>query len=171
MKTTTGNLFDQECDAICITTNGFTKANGSCVMGRGCALEAAKHWPEIPVKLGWMIRKYGNRCMKVLDTPNYQIVSFPVKPIKETCLPRQANLVKHMRRRIQVGQQIPGWACVARLEIIERSAKQLVEMADKFGWESVVLPYPGCGAGELEWIRVRPVLEGILDDRFTAITF
>jgi hypothetical protein len=36
----------------------------------------------------------------------------------------------------------------------------------------VVLPRPGCGAGELDWTRfVRPALTALLDDRFVAITF
>jgi len=55
--------------------------------------------------------------------------------------------------------------------LIRQSARQLVEMADKFGWGSVVLPRPGCGNGGLDWDDVRPILEAILDDRFTVVTF
>ena len=41
MKEIRGDLFTQEADTICITTNGFVKANGECVMGRGCAKQLA----------------------------------------------------------------------------------------------------------------------------------
>ena len=36
-----GSLFNEPCDAFCITTNGFIKKDGTCVMGRGCAKQAA----------------------------------------------------------------------------------------------------------------------------------
>lgn len=43
-------------------------------------------------------------------------------------------------------------------------------MADKFGYSEVVLPRPGAGNGGLEWKDVRPILEEILDDRFTILS-
>lgn len=43
-----GNIFEQKCDAICITTNGVTKLDASgnlvAVMGAGIALAAKKSW-------------------------------------------------------------------------------------------------------------------------------
>jgi hypothetical protein len=81
------------------------------------------------------------------------------------------NAVAHMAAKFTEGMPVPGWACKARLDIIRKSAHELVAMADKFGWKRVVLPRPGCGAGELSWDDVRPLLEAILDDRFKAITF
>ena len=41
------------------------------------------------------------------------------------------EVVKYMRSKFSIGDQVPGWACVASLDIIKRSAKQLVEMADR----------------------------------------
>lgn len=49
------------------------------------------------------------------------------------------------------------------------SATMLVEMADKFSWESIVSPKPGCGLGGLQWPDVRAELLPIFDDRFTIL--
>jgi hypothetical protein len=43
-------------------------------------------------------------------------------------------------------------------------------MADKFRWQHIVMPRPGCGNGGLDWADVEPVLSKLLDDRFTVIT-
>jgi hypothetical protein len=169
MKNAKGNLFDQVADAIVITTNGFVKTNGECVMGKGCAAEAKAKWPMIPLKLGGLINKHGNRVLAIGKTSSYSIVAFPVKSVAEMF--NGSNVVAHMASKFSSGDQVPGWACKARLSIIERSALQLVELADKRGWNSVILPRPGCGAGELAWTEVEPLLQGILDDRFSAITF
>ena len=58
----------------------------------------------------------------------------------------------------------------ASLEIIETSAYQLVDLANNNPWNTIVLPRPGCGAGELSWEQVEPVVANILDDRFKIIT-
>lgn len=44
----------------CITTNATVKKNGTCVMGRGCAREAAMKWPALPKMLGDHLRAHGN---------------------------------------------------------------------------------------------------------------
>jgi len=54
-------------------------------------------------------------------------------------------------------------------DLIERSARELAAWADTQGDVSVVLPRPGCGNGGLLWSQVKPLIEDILDDRFTVV--
>lgn len=79
-----------------ITTNGFVKSNGQCVMGRGCAREAAEQFPRLPKQLGDMIGIHGNRVFYFRE---YDLFSFPVK---------------HK------------WWEAADLELIKRSAREVV---------------------------------------------
>ena len=166
-----GNLFNEACDAFCITTNGFRKSDGSCVMGRGCAKQMLERMPSIASRLGKLIEKWGNRAMCIGVMDGKTIVSYPVKPVFEICNAARSNAVQHMQGKFKEGDSIPGWACVADTAIIVKSAHELVAMANKFGWQTVMIPRPGCGAGELGWDTVKPLLEVILDDRFIAITF
>ena len=87
------DMFTVDCDAICITTNGFVKANGECVMGRGCALELAKLFPRAPRILGSMIQQWGNRVQPILMANGTYAVAFPVKHIQSIC--DGTNVVSH----------------------------------------------------------------------------
>lgn len=173
MKEAKGNLWDMPCDAVCISTNGFVKNNGECVMGRGCAKEAAEYFPEIPKLLGTKLKKYGNVVQTIRHFEGVAILAYPVKPVSFEFFNELdcEGIVSHMRYKFNPGDEVPGWACVAEMEIIERSAKELVALADRHGWKNILLPRVGCGAGELSWSKVKPVLDEILDDRFTAVTF
>jgi len=157
-----------EARIIVITTNGFVKANGECVMGRGCAYQAKRRYPKLPFQLGNYIRKYGNRVFNLgIQTDGKRVISFPVKP--EAVKFDGSNAVRHMRFRFRVGDIVPGWAAIADPSIIEESCKQLLTLADKLNLEEVFLPRPGCGAGELPWATVKPILEKYLDDRFVIV--
>lgn len=170
MREAKGDIFKAEADAVCITTNGFTKANGECVMGRGCAKAAAQQVPGLPAILGKLIQEHGNRVLRLWEQNGVALLSFPVKPVSREWR-HPESVVAHMRSKFGPGSTVPGWACVASLDIIVASAHQLADMASNQGWQNIVLPRPGCGAGELEWYTVKPFLEGILDDRFTCMTF
>ncbi len=110
----------------------------------------------------------------------YHLISFPTKPQSILVDPDQSNVLPYLRKRwnFQPGQEAPGWGSPSLLQLIEQSARELVALADLHRmpnkasrWDSIVLPRPGCGAGELNWDEVRPILSAILDDRFYAITF
>ena len=174
MKEITGNLFDQKADAICITTNGFVKGNGRGVTGLGCARTATSKWPNFDLELGRNIRNVGNIPTIVLEKNHerpYTVISFPVKPAKVICEWDKGNVVSHQQSKFQSGQRVPGWAAKARMSIILDSATKLVNLINALGYENVILPRPGCGAGELDWDLVGPRLHRVLDDRFSCITF
>lgn len=151
MKEDTGDLWDYPADAVVITTNGYVRKDGKCVMGRGCAKEADRKY-DMADDLGWLISLRGNHVYSFDmaypgEKPNI-VLTFPVKH---------------------------NWWEKADPQLIERSAQELVEWADTWGKdigiETYVVPRPGCGNGGLDWEDVKPILEPILDDRFTVITY
>lgn len=141
-----GNAWDVylDYDVLCITSNGFVKSNGECVMGAGIAKEAKEKFPKVPRILGAYIKKYGNRCFKLAKVNDTYLVNF---------------VVKH------------NWWENADIDLIIKSCKEVTEMANKFGWKKILLPRPGCGNGKLNWSDVKPILSHLLDDRFYVITF
>src|SRR6266550_9558402 len=136
MREDQGNMWDFPSEAYVITTNGFVKNNGECVMGRGCAREAALRWPKLPLALGTCI-KFGGNHVHGFHFDEALIMTYPVK--------------HH-------------WREAADLALIERSAHELVRMADQQGVREAIMPRPGCGNGRLDWEDVWPIIEPILDD-------
>jgi len=153
MKEITGNLWDyyRKGYPVCITTNGTVRKDGTLVMGAGCALEAVKLKPTLPLLFGKYIKEDGNVphaiYVEFLDalSPGKVIISFPVKH-----------------------DWFDGHADI---ELIEQSARKLVELIDKKKWETVIIPRPGCGLGKRDWKReIQPILTKIFDDRFWIIS-
>lgn len=169
MKQIKGDLFEIDCDALCITTNGFVKSNGYAVMGMGCAKQLAQFDIHAPLKLGSAIRTHGN-IVQLIDNYGVPVYAFPVKPMRRVA-EHATDAVTHMRNKFKHGDVIPGWACVADINIITKSAHELLALANEHGWQKVILPRAGCGAGELSWDDVYPILNDILDDRFYAVTY
>lgn len=61
------------------------------------------------------------------------------------------------------------WKNPSNIKLIERSAKELVDLTDTYQWQRVAMPPPGCGLGNLDWNDVKPVLDQYLDDRFIVV--
>lgn len=97
MKEVRGNMLEMDCDALVITTNGFVKANGEAVMGRGIAKQIADLMPEIPKKLGGMLHLFGNN-VSVITNNLMPIVNFPVKP--DYVRNNGTNVVSHCKTQI-----------------------------------------------------------------------
>jgi hypothetical protein len=148
---------------VVITTNGYVKADGTAVMGRGCAHQAARRWPWLPRALGLSLRSKGNVVAEIS-----RFVMYPVKP---EYVAERVNVLPRLRQSIRGPGPWPGWMSYADLELVERSAEQIQAMAVAAGWQHVLMPRPGCGNGELSWDDVVKRLSRVLDDRFTVVTW
>lgn len=142
-----GDLWSYEADVVVITTNGYVTIAGKCVMGRGCALQAKTMFPGIDKKLGAYIEQHGNRAFHLgrqrdVDGNEWRVVSLPTK---------------HK------------WNQNSDLNLIVTGLHQLMAMADKFGWQRIVMPPPGTGNGHQPLAAVLPLLNAILDQRFTVL--
>jgi hypothetical protein len=140
----------EKAHAIVITTNGSINANGTAVMGRGVALEAKERWPRLPHMLGYWLKTTGVR-----GGPHLYIIpprSLYRQPWALVCFP-----VKYL------------WKQHASPVLIEQSIKELIDSADMFRWQRVVMARPGCGNGNLDWeSQVKPLCAR-LDDRFLVV--
>src|SRR4051812_48531648 len=113
------DIWTEPADAICITTNGFIKKNGSLVMGAGVGGQAQARYPGLPHYWGDCVFKWGQGIWAAEMPDGKFLLSFPVKH---------------------------NWYEEADLTLIERSARQLQEYVDgNAGFEKVLLPRPGCG--------------------------
>jgi hypothetical protein len=141
MKEIKGNIWNQECDWLCITTNSNIRSDGNAVMGRGVALEAAQRFPGIAKVLANHLRQNGNVVGLLMKACGKYIFSFPTKN---------------------------NWWDNSDLDLIKKSTlelKKLYDLEDKK--PIVILPRPGCANGKLSWESVKPILEKILtDDNF-----
>lgn len=146
-----GSLFflpNGRSEVAVVTTNGIVRQDGNGVMGKGQALEAKKLFPGIEQKLGKYLKAYGNRVFNMgaygNSTREMTVVTFPTK--------------HHFKDK-------------SDLTLIAKSAGQLYEMANKFGFTKIYLPPVGCGLGGLDYdTQVKTMLEWYLcDDRFVVV--
>lgn len=148
---TTKNIFDLATsanDAVCVTTNGMIKRNGCAVMGAGIAKEADARF-YLGGKLGDYLRHNGNHCYNMglycnKDTgKTFTIITFPTKH---------------------------DWKNDSDLALIKQSAEELVALCNHWNIHQCYLTPVGCANGHLDWkTQVKPVIEKILDDRFTIV--
>jgi len=140
-----GNIWDYKSTVICVTTNAVVKRNGALVMGRGVAKQCLDRNPGIDFVFGKAVSQNGSimQILTELDQPSLRLLAlFPVK--------------QH-------------WRQSAKLGIIERSATELGNLAEKTPNSIFVLPRPGCGNGNLSWREVKPIIEHILPNNVHVI--
>lgn len=145
------DLWTTLADAKCITTNGFVKKNGEAVMGAGVAKQAKSRYPSLPKHFGSLLKEKGNHVM-IIGTEVARESDVLHRAFDYVAFP-----VKH------------NWWEKADIDLIERSANELVSLTNFMGWREVLLPRPGCNNGKLNWIDVKKVIEPILDDRFMVV--
>jgi hypothetical protein len=143
MKELTVNMWDISADAYCITTNGIIKANGCAVMGAGVALSAVRKFPGCDKYLGIRIKKMGHNVGVFYTADLTDLISFPTK--------------YH-------------WKDPSDIKLIEKSAKELIDLININKYNKVILPRPGCSNGGLDWKDVKKVIEPILDDRVVVVS-
>lgn len=132
------NIFDLPCDAVCVTTNGVVKRDGSAVMGAGIAREADQRY-HLARTLGGLLASSGNHCFDLGIRDNRHVISFPTKH---------------------------DWRDDSDPDLIRQSCKELVEIADQNALGRILLPPVGCGCGKLSWDTVSRILSESLDNRF-----
>lgn len=182
MKEIKGNILEhmKNYDFVCITTNGFVKANGENVMGAGIAKVFKDEYPSLPKLVGRNIKKFGNIVDFICNLQDKDgntltsLLTFPTKPV--TVVINDVLDTKYLvpwRRKYfyRSGAVVPGFFALSTLELVEESLKQLVEYVDSFGNVTVLLPRPGCSNGGLDWYKdVKPLCSKYLDNRFTIIS-
>lgn len=169
MREERGNLLHMDGDALVITTNGFVKNNGEAVMGRGIAKQVADALTYIPGALGALNRINGNHVHQLARHNDMFILSAPVKPAY--VINDGTNVVEHAAYQFRIGDRVPGFWAKAVPELIVQSCRELANLAAARCWETILCPRFGCGAGELNWEDVKPMIENILDDRFICVTY
>jgi hypothetical protein len=110
-------------------------------MGAGLALQAASRFPQLP-------EIYGRH----LDDENYSSIFIWEHLV---CMPTKGH-----------------WKDASNINLIEGGLKELMLWFGKDKNRRVYVPQLGCGLGGLSWEReVRPLMDVILNDRFTVVTY
>lgn len=164
MKEIKRDLFDCVSDisinAICITTNGMYLTDGRAAMGGGCAFECARRWPQTAFRLG--------KCLKNFKE-NIPFVIGAVDNIGNYLEPNM-KMIRDRKYKCLIFSfpTIDDLMDGAKIELIKRSAEEMKKFADRFQLMGVAGVRFGSGIGGLDWYGgVKPVVENILDDRFT----
>lgn len=144
MREEKGNIWERQTgdNWIVIATNGTIKQDGSCVMGRGIALEAAQRYPELPAALGKRIKLEGNHVFLFCT---FGLITLPTKE---------------------------QYYNPSSIVLIENGLKALTNMvAGAKLRQEILLPRLGCGNGKLSWKTVRPLVERYLEtDQFVIFS-
>lgn len=142
-KTSILDINLKEKESILIPTNGIVTKDNKNVMGAGLAKQFKDKYPGIDLKLGHLIKNFGNHVFHLnefmsLDKNYY---SFPTKN---------------------------DWKSPSELNIIKRSCKEIKNICDD---NKIYLPQVGCGCGSLDWELVKPILDDLLDNRFICLIY
>lgn len=151
-----GNLFllpRGNKEAAVVTTNGMLKSTGDLVMGKGIAKYCRDEYAGIATLLGKLVKSSGNK-------PYFAGV-YPDRNRKKAGIGADVAVISCPTKN--------DWRRDSDVELIKRSCKGMVAIADACRFEKIYLPALGCASGNLDWkTQVYPAIAGILDDRFIA---
>ena len=156
----TGNMMKYigRAKAICITTNGFVKSDGTCVMGAGVAKQFSDMYPQLPKILGDSIKANGNHVSVITNIAGTDIIAFPTK-LASITITDMNQVVSHKRKDFKIGQTIPGFWALSDKELIRQSCSELTALCRKENYKYLILPIPGCSNGGLNFkTDVEPIL-------------
>lgn len=136
MKLVKGDLFTFSGEFLLVTTNSYVKKDGSLVMGRGAAYQAAQLWPDLPFVLGeTILEHFGNLS-------DYNVII-------PKALPVGAFQVKYH------------WRDGANPQLIKESCDVLSTIARAMPSCKFALNFPGIGNGRLDRDEVLPIIESL----------
>lgn len=133
------DFWKTKCDARAITTNGTLRRNGNAIMGAGVALQAR------------------NKCLKRRINLEY---------ILGNLIAQYGNHVFYIGNNLYSFPTKLHWRDNSDINLIKRSATELVKLIDNTAYKRVLMTRPGCGNGRLDWKDVKPAVQNILDNRF-----
>jgi hypothetical protein len=139
MKFRTGNLLDYAGENPVVITTNGT------IRRNGMANLGSGNARDLGKKFEWLAQKLGY----LLDM--------------------KGNHVHHMEMDIISFPVEHSWQSFPEIELIRRSAAELISVTDKNGWKEVYMPLPGCGKGGLKPLDIIPILAPLLDDRFIIL--
>ena len=136
-----GNMFDEyeKADLFCVTANSYVRDDGALTMGAGAAKQ---------LRVWMRPQPYAGR-----------LGSF----VEMECGHLGVYGLLEADGRIALFQTKTHWKQKARLEVIGKSAMQLIKWTAKHPRGTVYLNYPGIGCGGLQKSRVRPIIEELPD--------
>jgi len=130
-----GNLFESQCDIYVNTIN--TKG----VMGKGIALEFKKRFPD-------MFSSYVGACQNELVKPGKLFIYF----LTNNTIPK---VIVNFATKDH-------WRNPSKYEWIESGLIQLKEFLQNKNY-SMAMPALGCSNGQLEWNKVKILIENYLN--------
>ena len=150
MIETKGNLFDDtNLNCIVCTINQIVKNNGELVMGAGIAKEFRDRYPFLAESFGKRTKFKESGILLANDIVFRQKESGVVIDYVCICgLPTKYD-----------------WRDKSDIDLIVKSCRELLMVANAFGWEKIGMTRPGCGNGGLNWDNVKNKIS-FLDDRF-----
>lgn len=146
MREVVGDIWDFDCTMRVVPTNAMVKKADPygirrAVMGAGLAAQAAQRYPNVPEVLGRCILEAGGPHVVVI---RHNLIAFPTKY---------------------------NWWDDSDLDLMDRSATELLALVNAMGWPLVAMPRVGCGNGLRRWSEVKPILDRVFGDdrRFVIV--